>query len=139
MTDGHATHAGVLLLQALEIFRRTGAAEAADVCSELDVAAKAESHVPAVTGPPCRRRADHACASTDSAAAANPAPLELTLRQGWPAKQVHLSSGQTARATPESAHMYPSTGMSSLSPANTYSAISNVSRTAGVAQFPGGL
>ena len=51
MTDGHATHAGVLLLQALEIFRRTGAAEAADVCSELDVAAKGESHVPAATGP----------------------------------------------------------------------------------------
>jgi hypothetical protein len=43
MTDGHATHAGVLLLQALEISQRTGAAEAADVCSELDVVTKPAS------------------------------------------------------------------------------------------------
>jgi hypothetical protein len=54
MTDGPATHAGVLLLQALEIFQRTGAAEAADVCSELDVVTKAESQRAGGDRPPCR-------------------------------------------------------------------------------------
>ncbi len=36
MADGHARQAGVLLRQALEIFRRIGAAEAPDLLAELD-------------------------------------------------------------------------------------------------------
>jgi hypothetical protein len=39
---GHATQAGVLLRQALEIFQRIGVAETTDVLAELD----------ALTGPP---------------------------------------------------------------------------------------
>ena len=36
MADGHATQAGVLLRQGLEIFQRIGAAEAPDLLAELD-------------------------------------------------------------------------------------------------------
>jgi hypothetical protein len=36
MATGQATQAGVLLRQALEIFQRTGAAEAPDLLAELD-------------------------------------------------------------------------------------------------------
>jgi hypothetical protein len=36
MAGGHATQAGVLLRQALEIFQRIGAAEAPDLLAELD-------------------------------------------------------------------------------------------------------
>jgi hypothetical protein len=37
MTHGHATQAEALLRQALQIFQQTGAAEAPDVRTELDV------------------------------------------------------------------------------------------------------
>ena len=36
LAAGHATQAGVLLRQALEIFQRIGAAEAPDLLAELD-------------------------------------------------------------------------------------------------------
>jgi hypothetical protein len=42
LAAGHATQAEALLRQALEIFQRTGAAEAPDLLAELD----------ALTGPP---------------------------------------------------------------------------------------
>jgi hypothetical protein len=42
MAAGHATQAGVLLRQALEIFQQIGAAEGPDLLAELD----------ALTGPP---------------------------------------------------------------------------------------
>ena len=46
MADGHATQAGVLLRQALEIFQRIVAAEAADVSAELGALTDAEPTAP---------------------------------------------------------------------------------------------
>ena len=46
MAAGHATQAEVLLRQALEIFQRIGAAEAADVPAELDALTEAQPATP---------------------------------------------------------------------------------------------
>jgi hypothetical protein len=46
LAAGHATQAGVLLRQALEIFQRIGAAETADVSAELEALTGARSSAP---------------------------------------------------------------------------------------------
>ena len=46
LAAGHATQAETLLRQALEIFQRIGAAEAAGVSAELDAATKAQPAAP---------------------------------------------------------------------------------------------
>jgi hypothetical protein len=46
LADGHTDEAADMLRQALEIFRRIGAAEAAGVSAELDAATQAQPAAP---------------------------------------------------------------------------------------------